>query len=56
MIPIPYPPRRDGFPWMGLILAIIIVVGAVAYWLGGTRAMALTAIFYGVIGGPLALD
>jgi hypothetical protein len=55
LIPTPPTRRQNGFPWLGLILALVIVVGAVAYWIGGTRAMLLTAIFYGVIAGPLAL-
>ena len=55
LIPIPPSPRRNGFPWLGLMMAIIIVIGVVAHWLGGNRAMLLTGIYFGVVVGPLVM-
>jgi hypothetical protein len=53
---IPIPPRaRQGFPWVGLAIAVVLVIGAIAYLIGGTHAMLLTAILYGVIVVPVGL-
>jgi membrane protein implicated in regulation of membrane protease activity len=54
MIPIPQRPR-SGFPWIGLMVAIVLVAGLIAYWIGGTHGMLLAAIYYGVVALPIAL-
>jgi hypothetical protein len=53
MTPSPAQPRR-GFPWVGLMLAVIIAGGVTAYMIGG-RYGALLALDYALMACALVI-
>jgi hypothetical protein len=55
MIPMPPQRPRSGFPWVGLMVAIMLLAALIANWMGGSHGMLIAAIYYGVIAGPIAL-
>lgn len=52
---IPAPPRRPrtGFPWFGLVIAIVLTVAGVAYLMGGVHGAVLAGVIYGVVVLPI---
>ena len=52
---IPAPPQRPrtGFPWFGLMIAIILLVAGIAYFIGGVHAVIVAFVLYGAVILPL---
>lgn len=53
LIPAPQRRPRTGFPWFGLMIAIVLAVAGAAYLIGGVHGAILAGVLYGTVVMPI---